>query len=333
MYSNSTFDRNKDSAAASDDQTAVRSMYEDAPYPGLGAGLKDMSLFLAPIEGELARRPKVRFLDAGCGTGHYLVGVAKRHPEWECSGLDLSQASLDVAQELAALHGTTVTVRRGSYLDPLPFDQKFDVISALGTVHHCADPVAAMRNLHGALADDGYMVFHVYGLRLDREKFDIKEMLSIFEPDLKAVDRRFHFYDALIRHRRRNWLRTLAQMSLIDIYAVGRNWLRNLLRQSRGTVWSPSFTARYDSPTAPWIDHFCHPCERAYEVPEVLELLDQSGFEIHKNLGQGQEYPQLIPPEWRSEYDKLPLAAQARLSELLTFRGGSFRLILRKKRA
>jgi SAM-dependent methyltransferase len=335
MYSNSQFDRARNEGAVQADQGSVRSMYEQAPYPGLGAGLKDMGLFLDPIASELARRSNVRFLDAGCGTGHYLVGVAKRHPDWHCSGIDLSAASLDVAVKLAELHGARIEVKRASYLEPLPFDAKFDVISALGTVHHAADPLAAMLNFRSALSDDGYLLFHVYGLRLDREKFDIKEMLDIFEPDLGNVDRRFAVYDALMRHRQRNPLRRLAQMSLIDIYAAARNAVRNAMRRSRNIVWSPPFTARYDSPTAPWIDHFCHPCERAYEVPEIYELIRASGFRIERNLGQGREFAQLVPPEWRDAfgYDSLPDDRKARLSELLAFRGGSFRFVLRKDTA
>lgn len=331
MYTNSAFDKTKDETAAGRDEKSVRTMYERAPYPGLGAGLKDMSLFLKVVEPTLAGRPAVRFLDAGCGTGHYLVGVAKRNPGWQCHGLDLSQASLDVATQLATRHGASVKLARGSYLEPLPFEGAFDVIAAIGTVHHCADPLAAMRNLHRHLADDGFLLFHVYGLRLDREKFDIKAMLDVFEPDLSNVERRFAIYESLMRHRRRRWPQRLLQMPLIDIYAAARNALRNLFRTARGEVWSPPFTARYDSPTAPWIDHFCHPCERAYEVPEILELIDGAGFEIVRNLGQGREFPALVPPEWRPDYDALPESAKMRLSELLAFRGGSFRFVLKKR--
>jgi SAM-dependent methyltransferase len=331
MYSNSKNDVIPGAQSSASDESAVRSMYERAPYPGLGAGLKDMSFYLDPIRDELAARGQVRFLDAGCGTGHYLVGVAKDHPSWDCYGMDLSQASLDVATQLAQKHGAKVTVKRGSYLEPLPFDN-FDVIAALGTIHHAAEPMAALRNLRSALRDDGFLVMHMYGLRIDREKFDIKEMLSIFEPDLNNVGRRFAVYDALMRHRRRHWLRQLVQMPLIDILMSGKTWLRNLGRRAKGVVWSPGFTTRYDSPTAPWIDHFCHPCERAYEVPELAELIRGAGFEVHRMLGQGREYAQLIPQEWRADYDRLPDHAKWRLSELLAFRGGSFRLILRKAR-
>jgi SAM-dependent methyltransferase len=332
LLSNSMRDRSGDPRDALADQNAVRAMYERAPYPDLGASLKDMSLFLGPLRTELAGRKSLCYLDAGCGTGHALVSVAKQHPTWDCYGLDLSQPSLDIAMKLAERHSCKINVKRGSYLDPLPFNEPFDVIAAIGTIHHAGDPVLALRTLGSGLRDDGYLLMHVYGLRLDREKFDIKEMLSIFEPDLGNAERRFFFYDALMQHRRRNWLRQLAQMPLIDIFATGKNWIRNLVRRSTGTSWSPPFTARYDKPTAPWIDHFCHPCERAYEVPDVVDLVRQSGLEIYRMLGQGREYPQLIPPQWISEYEKLPAEAKWRLSELLAFRGASFRLILRKAR-
>lgn len=330
MYSNSKFDISPDAQAAAKDETETRAMYERAPYPGLGAGLKDMGIYFDSIMPDLRARKNVRFLEAGCGTGHILVGVAKQNPTWDCYGIDLSQASLDLATQLAAKHGTKVTVKRQSYLDPLPFTEKFDLIAAIGTIMCCSDPVAAMRNIRSVLKDDGYLVIHLYGLRVDRKKFDIKEMLSIFEPDLDMVDRRFAFYDALMKHRERHWLKHLLQMPLIEILSGARVWLRNLLRRSRGIVWSPPFTDRYTEPTAPWIDHFCHPCERAYEVPEVVELVRESGFTVQEMLGQGHEYAQLIPPEWRVDYDRLPPEAKWRLSELLAFGGASFRLILRK---
>ena len=40
-YSNSAFDRVGSAAGRAADEQAVRSMYEQAPYPGLGANLKE----------------------------------------------------------------------------------------------------------------------------------------------------------------------------------------------------------------------------------------------------------------------------------------------------
>jgi len=120
FYSNAQTDIEPSQAARLADETAVRRMYEFAPYPDLGADLKDLGLYLSPIREELAQREQVSFLDVGCGTGHILVGVAKANPEWKCYGIDLSAASLAVAEQLAQKHGTAVELTRGSYLDRCP---------------------------------------------------------------------------------------------------------------------------------------------------------------------------------------------------------------------
>ena len=170
FYSNSNNDRVASAEGRTADESAVRTLYEFAPYPDLGADLKDnMSLYLDPIRNELAQRKDVKFLDAGCGTGHHVVAAARQHPDWECHGIDLSGASIDIARKLAEKHGVKVYLQRGSYLDPLPYAMKFDVILAMGTIHHCADPVAAMKILKNALKPDGYLLLHLYGMRGDHE--------------------------------------------------------------------------------------------------------------------------------------------------------------------
>lgn len=330
MLSSSKFDVSRDSNARQADEAAVRLMYENAPYPDLGSDLKDLSFFWKHLP-EITRRSDVRFLDVGCGTGHYLVGVTKTFQNWTCCGVDLSTASLDVAKQLAQIHDVSVELHNGSYLDPIPFDEAFDVISAMGTIHHAADPVAALVNLKQWMKPDGVMLLHLYGLRGDAKKFDIKEMLSIFQPDLTNYADRFGLYDALIRHnsqRRPLWKKALLN-SPADYYFMLRNYFRDLRRRSKNISWSPSWTHRYDTISAPWIDHFCHPCERAYEIRDVQALLDASGFEPVFMLKQGIERPHLIPPEWRERYETLNFWDKARLSELLADGGGSFNLIVR----
>ena len=332
FYSNSKNDRVASAEGRTADESAVRTMYEFAPYPDLGADLKDnMSLYLAPIRDELAQRKNVKFLDAGCGTGHHVVAVARQHPDWECHGLDLSGASIDIARKLAEKHGVKVQLQRGSYLDPLPYTIKFDVILAMGTIHHCADPVAAMKILRNALKPDGYLLLHLYGMRGDRDKFDIKEALSILEPNLESYENRFRYYSALMHHRRQNLLKRLALTTPADVwYALKTGW-RNLNRRRRNVSWSPPFTAGYDEITAPWVDHFCHPCERAYELPEVRALIEASGFTVAHMLKQGKERMNLIPPEWLDRYRSLDNWEKWRLSELLAIGGGSFSIVARPK--
>ena len=306
-------------------------MYEFAPYPDLGADLKDTNFYFNHLRSELGRRNGVRYLDVGCGTGHILVGTAKANPSWECFGLDLSQASLDVASQLAEKHGAKVEIMRGSYLDPLPFKGQFDVISAIGTIHHCSDPVAAMKNLRGSLKTDGYLLLHLYGMRCDQEKFDIKEALSILEPELTHYDSRFGFYRALVTYKKGRWFDRLARTSPRDAYAAIRDRWRNFNRRRRNVSWSPSFREDYAKVDAPWIDHFCHPCERAHEVPEVRQLIEASGFKVTHMLGQGSERLALIPSAWRKRYAELDVWEKYRLSELLSPGARSFNMILQAK--
>lgn len=330
-YSNSAHDLKAGQAARKTDEGSVRKMYEFAPYPDLGADLKDARQVFAPAAARLGADKPLRFLDVGCGTGHLLVGTAKAFPHWQCHGIDLSDASLGVARQMAEKHGVDVTIERGSYLDPLPFETKqFDLISAQGTIHHSADPLGAMKQLRKALADDGLMSMHMYGWRLDRRKFEIKEMLSIFEPDLFNHGRRFELYKQLMRFERRWTLRRLMSYSPLDIYAGLKHKLRDWRRRATGISWSPPWTARYDTIDAPWIDHFCHPVERAYEVPDLETLVKDSGFEVVEMLGQGHENPSLLPPEWREAYKSLDPWQRYRLMELLSPSEQSFRMLLRK---
>ena len=81
----------------------------------------------------------------GCGTGHGIVSMAKLRPDLKCYGLDLSKPSLDIAKNLAKKYGVSITLAEGNYMEPLPWDLKFDFISLQGTLHHTSNPSAALK--------------------------------------------------------------------------------------------------------------------------------------------------------------------------------------------
>ena len=308
----------------------VQCMYEAAPYPDLGSDLKDdLSRYWPHIE-TFVNRKEVNYLDAGCGTGHILVASAKHFPHWRSHGLDLSRASLDIAESLSQKHSVPITLRQGSFLDPNPFGVQFDIISAIGTVHHAESPSDALKNLGSWLRPNGVMLLHLYGRRCDSKKFDIKEALSLLQPDLSSHSERFDLYRHLVSHKKRRrpiWKRLLL-MSALDMYLELKIWLRNRHRRARKISWSPPWTLEYKELNSPWVDHFCHPCEHAYEVPDVKLLVEASGLKPVKMLKQGIEHPQLVPPEWRQKYDQLDFWEKARMNELLADGGASFNMIL-----
>ena len=84
----------------------VRAMYSKWPYPSRIVG-KDLIYDLANLFQVLLPREMLRgvdILDAGCGSGHRLVGFAKRFPEAQFTGIDMTEHSLEIARQLASEH-------------------------------------------------------------------------------------------------------------------------------------------------------------------------------------------------------------------------------------
>lgn len=320
-------------AAARDGEQAVRAFYERAPYPDLGVRPKKPTVWLDPLLkhlGAARAADALRYLDAGCGTGHVAVGVAKEMPHWQIHGIDLSSASLGVATELADKHQVSITFTRGSYLDPLPFQEPFDVIASFGSIHHTADPAGAIRNLLAHLAPDGFFVMHLYGKNLDAGKFVIREILDTLEPDLEQVDRRFALYRDLIAKQRPAMRDRLLDLSPRTLLKPIRDAFRARWRQASGESWSPSWRAAYHQPTAPWIDHFCHPLERSYDVSDVKTLTEAAGLDVLEMLGLGREDSSRLPRGWDKHWPALDRWSRWRLMELLDSTARSVLLIGRK---
>src|SRR5690348_3275693 len=76
----------------------------------------------AHVERELTRLLGSRLaavLDAGCGTGGLILRLARRHPAWRWSGIDLSETACELALErVTAAEGTpgtsAIAIRRAS---------------------------------------------------------------------------------------------------------------------------------------------------------------------------------------------------------------------------
>lgn len=154
----------------------VEQMYQEYPFPNPVAGdqliLDEANglAFLSPchnLEG-------CSVLDAGCGTGHRLMALARTFPGAFFTGMDLTLTSLETAETLARRHGiNNVCLVQHNLLEPLP--QRYDVIISAGVVNQLEDPYLGLRNLCAALADNGFLMlwlYHKYGefpRLLDRE--------------------------------------------------------------------------------------------------------------------------------------------------------------------
>ena len=130
----------------------VRAQYEENPYPR-------WFTFIPPPP-----RPRQgSILVAGCGTGKHPVHTALAYPDCEVVAVDLSRASLAYAVRMARRFATrNLSFHQADILELGSLDRRFDLIEAIGVLHHLADPLAGWRALVGLLAPGGTMRVALY---------------------------------------------------------------------------------------------------------------------------------------------------------------------------
>lgn len=101
-----------------------------------------------------------RALDAGCGTGNFLLPLARRLiPRGaEVVGLDLAEGTLGVARERAQAEGLPITFMIGD-VEALPFDDaSFDLVLANYMLYHVPDLDHAIAELRRVLRPGGTLL-------------------------------------------------------------------------------------------------------------------------------------------------------------------------------
>lgn len=158
-----------------DDEVSVRvqTQYEEFPYPTwvrtLPAGevpsLETRIHRQFPLA-PLAKQGNTRVIDvliAGCGTGRQSIECAQEFPKARILAVDLSLASLAYAQRMTnearignISYGQADLLKLGS------FDKQFDLIEAVGVLHHLRDPSEGWRILLSLLRPGGFMRIGLY---------------------------------------------------------------------------------------------------------------------------------------------------------------------------
>ena len=94
------------------------------------------------------------FLDLGAGTGFLAIEVAKRLPDAQVRGIDLSRQMVKIARR----HGRAVENVRFELADvvDLPFeDESIDFIFSTGSLHHWKNPAQAFAEAYRVLRSGG----------------------------------------------------------------------------------------------------------------------------------------------------------------------------------
>lgn len=295
---------------------AVVAMYSRFPYPspvvagGLSFDIANLFSLLVGGDGLVQRA----ILDAGCGTGQRVVGLAHRYPDARVHGIDAVDPALNVARELAQRHGVpNVSFSRQDIMN-LEMGQTFDFIISTGVVHHLEDPRRGLHNLCRHVSEDGVVIvwlYHPFG-EMDRllgrelllalwggERGDLalgQRMMEQLRLGLQS-GRYGHGADAAPTESRRARLSADADAYMHPIVHAYRFDQAMALFRGSGMEWV---------------------AVNGFNTPGDMKLLDLGGVEDEARgfCLRGQDL--FDSPEPRARFDALPTMERLRIVELMT---------------
>ena len=174
-----------------DDDASLRVLqqYEEHPYPRwvklprlaaaeVGNANPNVHDSLVP-GGRLDKTDELDILVAGCGTGRESIEVGQIFPRARVLAVDLSLASLAYAVRKAdELRVTNVVHAQADITKAGCLGRRFDIIYAVGVLHHLADPLQGWRRLVSVLKPGGHMLVGLYSERGRRDVVAAKAFIA-----------------------------------------------------------------------------------------------------------------------------------------------------------
>ena len=196
----------------------------------------------------------MRVLFAGGGTGDGLILFATKCQALGCpveiDYLDVSEASLSIAQERAAVRGLrNIQFHLDSVLNASHYGT-YDYIDCCGVLHHLPTPLEGFQTLRSVLKDDGglgAMVYAPFG------RSGVYPLQAAFRTLLGDAPQGEGLPIA------KDILRRLPEAHIFK---------RNQMVQD------------HTESDAGFVDLLLHSQDRAYTVPELLQTLDDADFEL-----------------------------------------------------
>jgi SAM-dependent methyltransferase len=208
--------------------------------------------------------------------------LAKRNPGCDVVGVDISRSSLAHQNYLKERHAlANLRLHCLSILDIQSLGEQFDLIISTGVLHHMPDPDAGLRQLKEVLLPHGVMSIMVYGWY---RRFGVYMMQEAFR--LLGVEQTKEGVE-LVR----------ATIAALPAWHHVQSFARS----------TPDM--EFD---AGIVDMFLHPQDRAYSVPQVLQLASANGLRFQDWL---DGYGYSLSAQMRASLALYPLAARLPLEK------------------
>lgn len=179
--------------------------------------------------------PKAQVLDIGSGEGIALFWLARHHPDWILTGIELDPLMVTCCRRAARCGGwANLTFVQGSATS-LSEEKQFDLVLCVDVLEHISDDMGLLQQIARILKPEGYLVLHVPRWREDQWR-----LLSIFnkhqvdghvrdgytqeEIQKRLTGAGFHICEFL--HTFGLWGEIAFELNML---AWQRRWLRNLL--------------------------------------------------------------------------------------------------------
>ncbi len=252
----------------------IAAQYERWAFPDPRLGVEQRAVWNDPGTWHPLMWPRtglpspLRILVAGCGTSE-AAALALRNPTAEVIGIDVSAAALRHEEVLAAQHGLG-----NLRLQQLPLEQvevlglDFDLVAAAGVLHHLADPPKGLRALADVLKPEGVVVAAVYSQHARGGVYLMQAFFAELGLGQSPQD------VELLR----------ATLAALPPGHPAQAWVEN--------------TGSTGAPDAHLVDTWLNARDRAYTVPQILELVEGAGLSFQGWFHNALYHPEgLLPPE------------------------------------
>ena len=293
----------------------VRNQYEALPYPPCNPEDDRKRLVLTWLEdlpminhycfaGKQSFQHGFRALVAGGGTGDATIFLAEqlRATNAAIVHLDMSEASIGLAQERARIRGlTNITWVHDSLLNlPTLGLAPFDYINCSGVLHHLAYPDLGFKALRSVLKDDGAIGLMVYATAGRTGVYQMQALMRLVNAGQSDEQRKIaNTRDLLASLPPSNWF--MRSEDLHHDHKAGDAGIYDLLLHSQ---------------------------DRSYSVGELFDWLGQEGGGHGMHLafsdvqrGRSPYLPHMVlgskPPAMAAELRKMPLRQQYEMAELM----------------
>jgi len=127
-----------------------------------------------------------RVADIGCGVGWSSICLAQAFPVVTVHAVDLDPESISLARANAKAAGVADRISfQAADAEEAPLEGPYDLITAFECIHDMAHPVAALKRMHGLVADDGAVLVapgHRPGVTLASPSTDHTERCAVCRP-------------------------------------------------------------------------------------------------------------------------------------------------------